>query len=145
MVDQSRAELVQSFVSHLPYCRALGMQIDEISEGVARMSLPYREDLVGDPATGVLHGGSVSALMDTVSAAAVMSHPDSGVGNATLDLRIDYMRGSAPGLAIRARAECTHVARSVAFVRATAWDDDPDRPIATAAGAFTIMQPEDRE
>lgn len=140
MTDQTedRADLVASFITELPYSRALGLTLDEVTPGRAALSMPYSEDLVGDPATGVVHGGAVTALMDTTGGAAVMSHPEAGFRTATLDLRIDYMRAATPGQAIRARAECYHVTRSVAFVRATAWDDDDARPLAAAAGAFTI-------
>jgi len=128
---------VRDFITQLPYGRALRLDLEEIGAGWAELSMPYQPDLVGDPATGVVHGGAVSALMDTTCGAAVTSHPDAGPGTATLNLRIDYMRGAGPGQTIRARAECIRVTRSIAFVQATAFDDAFD-PIATATGAFTV-------
>ena len=136
MADR-KAQLARQFIEALPHARALGMQVVSIADGVAEAALPWREDLVGDPGTGVIAGGAVSALMDTCGGAAVMSHPDAVAGTATLDLRIDYMRAATPGQTVRARAACYHMTRRVAFVRATAWDDD-ESPIATAAGAFTV-------
>jgi len=113
------------------------MRVIRIGEGHAEISMDYNTRFVGDPATGVIHGGAVSALMDTCCGAAALSHPACGGWTATIDLRIDYMRPATPGQRIRARAECYHVTRSVAFVRASAMDDDEDRPVAAATGTFT--------
>lgn len=137
-MNPEKAKMAEQFISAIPHCKALGMVLTDIQDGVAVMELPYDLRIVGDPETGVLHGGAVSALMDTCCGAAAMSHPSSPAGTATIDLRIDYMRAATPGQTVRTRAECYHITRSVAFVRAVAMDDDEDRPVATATGAFTV-------
>ncbi|MCI5086528.1 MAG: PaaI family thioesterase [Pseudomonadota bacterium] len=140
-----KVTLVRQFIEGMPHSRALDLRVEYLEDGVSEISMPYDPKLVGDPATGVIHGGAVSALMDTSGGAAVMSHPTDSLGTATLDLRIDYMRPATPGQRITARAECYHVTRSIAFVRAVATDEDRDRPVATATGAFTLERPKKSE
>lgn len=136
-MDQ-KIKLASQFIQALPHSVALGMELEEIGGGVAVIAMPYDAKLVGDPATGVVHGGAVSALMDTTCGAAVMSHPSNPAGTATMDLRIEYLRSAKPGDRITTRATCYHVTRSVAFVRATATDGDAENPVATATGTFTV-------
>jgi uncharacterized protein (TIGR00369 family) len=135
---ETKMRIARQFIEAIPHARALSMRLDTLHDGVAEISMPYDPRLVGDPRTGVIHGGAVSALMDTCCGAAVMSHPDAPAGTATIDLRIDYMRAAVPGQRITARAACYHVTRSVAFVRATAFDDDTTHPVASATGSFTV-------
>ena len=137
-LQERRSRIARMFIEAIPHARELQMRFEDIGEGRVAMSMPYDARLVGDPETGVIHGGAVSALMDTCAGAAVLAHPTGAVGTATLDLRIDYMRAATPGQRITATAHCYHTTRSVAFVRATATDEDPSRPVATATGAFTI-------
>jgi uncharacterized protein (TIGR00369 family) len=135
MTDPTAAK---RFIEAIPLSRALGMMLEEMGEGRATISMAWDERFVGDPATGVISGGAVSALLDTCCGAAVLSHSAAAKGTATLDLRIDYMRAARPGQRVTARAECYHATRTVAFVRATAHDEDAGLPVATAVGAFTI-------
>ncbi len=136
-----KARIAKQFIEAIPFSNALGMRLEDIGDGYAVITMPWSDDLVGDPKSGVIHGGAVSALMDTCGGAAVMSHPDAPAGTATIDLRIDYMRPATPGQRILARAECYNITRSVGFVRASAWDEDDSRPVATAAGAFMVERP----
>lgn len=138
---EERANFVAQIIPQMPYSQALGLKVDRCVPGELDIAMPYSEELIGDPETKVIHGGAVSALMDTTCGGAVMAHPKASLQTATLDLRIDYMRPAQPGQPITAKATCYHVTRSVAFVRAVAFDGDPDKPVATATGAFTVEQP----
>ena len=136
-----RLQQARDFMQALPHARALGMVLQDMGEGQAVVTMDYDPRFIGDPVTGVLHGGAISALMDTASGASVMSHPAAPASTATLDLRIDYMRPATPGQRITARAECYHVTRSVAFIRVTATDADETRPVATGTATFTLERP----
>lgn len=133
-----KEQVAQSFIEGIPQARELGLRLLAAGDGVAEITMPWAERLVGDPATGVIAGGAVSTLMDTSCGVAVMSFPEVAGRTATLDLRIDYMRPATPGQAITARAEVYQLTRSIAFVRAVARDEDGARPVATATGAFTV-------
>lgn len=134
----NKQKIARQFLQAIPHARDMGMQLEDMGDGIAVISMPYDARFIGDTDTGVIHSGAVSALMDTCCGAAVMSHPDNPGGTATIDLRIEYLRAATPGQRVTTRAECYHVTRSVAFVRATAVDEDPDTPVASCTGAFTV-------
>jgi uncharacterized protein (TIGR00369 family) len=122
-----------------PQAVALGLEYVSSEKNVGVMKAPWREDLVGDPETGVIAGGVVTSLLDHVCGLAVqMSGDGVPTPTATLDLRIDYMRPAHPRRDVYARAHCYKRTRSIAFLRATAYEDDPDDPVATAQAAFAI-------
>lgn len=140
-MDKDKQDVARAFIESIPQCRRLGMRVVSLEPGVSELQLPYDSCLIGDPESGVIHGGAVSTLLDTCSGSAVIAHPETSDQTATMSLRIDYMRAAQPGQAIHARAECYHVTRHVAFVRAWASDDDRANPVATAAGTFTVSRP----
>ncbi|MEO8811782.1 MAG: PaaI family thioesterase [Caulobacteraceae bacterium] len=130
------AGLAHRMASETPQAAALGLRTVSVEPGIAVMKVAWRADLVGDPATGVLAGGVITTLLDHVSGMAVASGHFGGC--ATLDLRIDYMRPAEPGRDVLGRAHCYKQTATIAFVRAAAYESDPDDPIATAQAAFVI-------
>src|SRR4051812_38005348 len=115
-----------------------GLQLDRTAPGEAWSTLPYRPVFVGDTQTGVLHGGVVTAMLDESCGMAVQLALDGSRAIATLDLRIDYQKPAKPGLDIKAHAVCYHVTRSIAFVRATAYQQTEQDPVATASACFMV-------
>ena len=57
------SEQVKLFFMNLPFSKFLGLKLSRLGDGKAVMILNYRKDLVGDPKTGVLHGGVITTLL----------------------------------------------------------------------------------
>ncbi|MEM1434920.1 MAG: PaaI family thioesterase, partial [Pseudomonadota bacterium] len=129
-----------------PFGQALGFEFLDEQDGELTVRAPYAEHLVGDPDTGVIHGGVLTAMLDNacgraVHIARIKAGRDSEGAIATLDLRIDYMGPSAPGKDVYAKAACFRLTQNIAFVRARAYNDDPDQPIASCVAAFMLGTP----
>jgi uncharacterized protein (TIGR00369 family) len=135
-------EMAERMVGGTPQSAALGLRFVSIAPARGSLEVPWREDLVGDPDTGVIAGGVVTTLLDhtcgMAMAAAAGTEPFS---TATLDLRIDYMRPAAPRAGVVAEAHCYKLTRTIGFVRAEAWDVDKSDLIATAQAAFVLNRP----
>lgn len=126
---------------HVAHNHALGLGIVATAPGRATLRLTYRPDLVGNPETGVLHGGAITSLMDATCGAAVFMALPEPRRIATVDLRIDYLKPALPPHDVMAEAECYQLTRHIAFVRGTAYHRSPDHTLASAAGTFMIVQP----
>src|SRR6185436_9190836 len=113
-------------------------RIDRAERGEAWSSLPYQSVFAGDMDSGVIYGGVVTAMLDESCGMAVQLALDGSRAIATLDLRIDYQKPAKPGRDIKAHSICYHVTRSIAFVRATAYQETEQDPVATAAACFMI-------
>jgi uncharacterized protein (TIGR00369 family) len=126
-----------------PHAKAIGMELVSAEARRCVVKVPYAEHLIGDPDTGVIHGGVITATLDNASGWAVRCHEgwSEGVSMATLDIRIDYMKPAVPGEALFVEAECYRMGRSVAFVRALAYHQDKNDPVASSVGAFMLGTP----
>ena len=129
-----------AFRELVPHNRWLGTELIAVTfePATATMRLPYEARFVGNPETGVVHGGVISTLIDACAGAAVYMRLKAPVPIATLDLRVDFLKPATPGKPILCRADCFKATKNVAFIRAIAFHDDHDDPIASAAATFMI-------
>jgi len=118
--------------------KALGIEYRDSGANWMELSLPWREELVGVPETGVLASGAIVSLIDTASGASIWMKLGKFVPIVTLDLRLDYLRPALKCETVIARCECVKMTRHVAFVRGVAHGGDPEHPIAHNAATFVL-------
>lgn len=136
-------EQVRHFMEvSVPFNRVLGLRVAQLEENFARMELPFREELIGDPFRPALHGGAISALLDTCGGAAVWASVDPQDRVSTIDLRVDYLR---PGLLelVIAEARVLRIGNYVGVAQLNAFHpSNPEQLIATGTGVYNIRRSE---
>jgi uncharacterized protein (TIGR00369 family) len=129
----------------IPFNRLLGMRLAALADGFARVEIPYKPELIGDPYRPALHGGVLSALIDTCGGAAALTHITPPETVSTIDLRVDYLR---PGEQKTLVCESTvsRMGNRVASVDSRIFHpDEPARLIATGKAVYNVKRARDRE
>ena len=138
------ASLLENVARFVPNNQALGIRFASLTDGRVTLALPYDDKLVGNPLTGVIHGGAITALLDAACGLSVYVKLGQAFQIATLDLRIDYLRPATPAKEVHGRAECFKITRSVAFVRCEAFhplgDQGESDLVAVANGTFMLFR-----
>lgn len=126
-----------------PHNVFLGIHLSKVEGTLLTTELAYREDLVGDPASGALHGGVLTAMLDATCGIAVMVKLERLTRIATLDLRIDYLKPTTQKTTLYSRCTCYKLTQQIAFVQGTAFQIDEDGnedEVAKASGTFMIIK-----
>lgn len=135
MTDNIRMERVTRFINTLQQSRALGLRVEDADEHQLVLCLPYSDKIIGNPETGVIHGGAITTLMDTASGSVMICVLPDFELCPTLDLRVDYMRAAEPNKPVYARAEAYRVTRNIIFTRCEAYQE-PGKAVAQCVGTF---------
>ncbi|OYY71179.1 PaaI family thioesterase [Sphingomonas sp. 28-63-12] len=125
-----------------PYAELLGLIIEPAKAGPPLLMMPFATGVMGRP--GFLHGGAIGGLLE-MAAIASLQHAlaaEEGEGSARIkpiNVTVDYMRGGREK-ETRAQGIVTRLGNRVANVEAHAWQDDRDRPIASARMNYLIVR-----
>lgn len=93
----------------------VGLEFEEIRTDYARLRLPYRPEL--DQPAGVVHGGAIATLIDTVVVPAVGQAYEPGWAYFTVQMDVRYI-GAVAGEDAIAEGWIEHRARTLVFCRA---------------------------
>ena len=122
-----------------PYAQLLGLTAERDGDGAPVLVMPFGVDVLGRP--GFLHGGAISGLMEM---AAIVALYDALAGEGggevkPVNVTVDFMRGGRDK-PTRSRGIVTRLGTRDANVEATAWQDDPAKPIAAARMNYLIVR-----
>ena len=129
----SRADPLAS----MPYAAALGISLDEVTPQLVRGSLAWSPERC--TASGVMHGGAVMSLADTVGAVCALLNLPPGAGTATAESATNFFRAVRDGT-LYAAARPLHLGRSFIVVRSDL-TDDRDRPVGQTTQTQAVLAP----
>ena len=123
-----------------PYADLLGLVAEEDTDGAPVLVMPFGDGVLGRP--GFLHGGAIAGLLEMAAIAALAAalEADGGGRIKPVNVTVDFMRGGRDH-PTRAAGVVTRLGARVANVRASAWQDARDRPIASARMNYLIVRP----
>ena len=122
----------------IPYAGLIGIQCSRQGDDLL-FCLPASQDNIGNPLLPAIHGGVIAGFMELSAALYLLIFSESAAIPKIIDFSIDYLRA---GHYRDAYAQCQlwRQGRRVTNVAITAWQGDPDEPIATARAHFKIEE-----
>ena len=117
--QEARLDALRLMWEQAPFNRLLGLKGESLEAGHAVITLPVREEFVGDPRRPALHGVVVSSLIDTTGGAAAWAALGPGESVSTVDLRVDFLEPARlAGPCARKRRYCARGTASATCGRA---------------------------
>jgi uncharacterized protein (TIGR00369 family) len=115
----------------------LGLEVEEIRTDYCRMRLPWRKELT-QPA-GVVHGGAIASLVDSVVVPAIGSGYDERRNFVTIDMQLQY-HGAVVEEDMVAEGWVTMRGRSIVFCEADVVTRSGQR-VAKAMLTYRVLGP----
>lgn len=116
-----------------PFARCLGIRI--VGDGT--LTMPFSPKIIGNPMLPAIHGGMTGAFLETTAIVGVARELGASAPPKPIGLTINYLR-SGRALDSFANVSIVKQGRRIVAFEARAWQDDPDKPIASAFGHFML-------
>lgn len=136
MTTQDLLQTAQHICDSIRHCKVLNLRAVSAQRGRLVLELPYSRQIIGNPETGVIHGGALTTLMDSACGFVMQLGLETPEMCPTLDLRIDYVTAAEPDRSVFGAAEVYRITRHVIFVRGVAYQTSPEEPVAHCVATF---------
>ena len=125
----------QDIAAMMPFAATLGLQLTVADADRVVAAMAWRDDLC--TSLGVLHGGALMALADTIGAVCAFLNLPPGASTATISSSTNMLRAVRAG-EVTASARPLHAGRSVIAVQ-TELRDDAGRLVAQVSQAQAVL------
>ena len=115
-----------------PYVNLLDMNIIELDEGYAELSMPIMHQHTN--LYNVAHGGALASLADTCMGVACTT---TGKKVVTLEMNMNFIKSAVPQLGLRGIGKIIHNGKSTIVAEGQIFDGQ-NNLIATARGTFYV-------
>ena len=128
----------QQILDLIPYSSFIGAEAKLENDAVLYW-LDRRASNIGNPSLPAIHGGVIGGFLELSAAIEILYTLDVDLIPKVVDFSLDYLR---PGRYKTIYANCTVLrqGKKLVNVTATAWQDNPDTPIATTRCHFLISK-----
>lgn len=148
--SQAVESAIRSFEDRIPFNKVLGLRVDEVGLEQVQFSFDKKPEHIGNFVRQALHGGVISAVLDTTGGLVAFVHAAERLEGkpeeiqrktlsriSTIDLRVDYLE-AATGDSFRAVGRIMRAGRRVAVTRMELYDAASDALVAVGTGTYAI-------
>jgi uncharacterized protein (TIGR00369 family) len=141
--------MIRKAYERSPFNRFLGFRLDHVNAGKGQISFVAKPELIGNFHQGILHGGVISAVIDTAGGLAACASALAGIKDlqpeeasrrmarmGTIDMRVDYLR-PGKGTEFRCVGTVMRTGRKLAVTRMELFDQE-DNLIAVGTAAYLV-------
>lgn len=136
----NKETMTKIYEEAVPVHRFFGVKVLELEPGFCKLLFPFRPEVIGDIRANRWHGGLIATALDSVGGAAALTMITSVADKvATIDLRVDYLRGTTPTDLV-VQGKVIRSGNRIIACDMEAWQEDEQKLVSTGRAMFSVYR-----